>query len=146
MSGSPGARTADTSGNPGARRDGVSGRVLLGTAIVFLLVYFISRGAAEAWRPAMPLRILVALAPTVPLGFLLVMYARAVRSMDELHVRVNLEALAIAFPVMLLLLFVLGNLELVIALNRDDWSYRHVWALGATIYLGALALAWRRYR
>jgi hypothetical protein len=37
------------------------------------------------------------------------MFARAVRSMDELHVRANLEALAIAFPVILLLLFVLGG-------------------------------------
>jgi len=80
------------------------------------------------------------------LAILLVMFARAVRSMDELHVRVNLEALAIAFPVTLLLLFVLGNLELVIALNRDDWSYRHVWAMGAVVYVAALSFAWRRYR
>ena len=80
------------------------------------------------------------------LAILLVMFARAVRSMDELHVRVNLEALAIAFPVTLLLLFVLGNLELVIPLNRDDWSYRHVWAMGSIVYFAALSFAWRRYR
>jgi hypothetical protein len=92
------------------------------------------------------MRVLIALAPAIPLAIVLVMFARAVRSMDELHLRVHLEALAIAFPVILVLLFVLGNLELVISLNRDDWSYRHVWAISATIYFAALAFAWRRYR
>ena len=80
------------------------------------------------------------------LAILLVMFARAVRSMDELHVRVNLEALAIAFRVTLLLLIVLGKPELVIPRNRDDWSDRHVWAMGAVVYVAALSFAWRRYR
>jgi hypothetical protein len=115
-------------------------------AIVFLLVYFASRFLAEGWSAPTSMRVLVAIAPAVPLVVLLVMFARAVRSMDELHVRVNLEALAVAFPLILILLFVLGNLELVIPLNRDDWSYRHVWAIGTMIYFSALALAWRRYK
>jgi hypothetical protein len=134
---------ASTTGGEGK---GTTGRALLSVMIVFLLTYFVSRALAETWTASTPLRVLVALAPAIPLAMLLVMFARAVRSMDELHVRVNLEALAIAFPVTLLLLFVLGNLELVIPLNRDDWSYRHVWAMGSVVYFAALSFAWRRYR
>jgi hypothetical protein len=115
-------------------------------AVVFVLTYFASRFLAQSSGGATSLRVLMALAPAVPLALLLVMFARAVRSMDELHVRVNLEALAIAFPLTLILLFVLGNLELVIPLNRDDWSYRHVWSIGTALYFSALALAWRRYK
>ena len=137
-SGAPAAKSVDSRG--------VSGRALFGMTIVFLVTYFASRALAEAWAAPTSLRILVALAPAAPLALLLVMFARAVRSMDELHIRVNLEALAIAFPLTLLLLFVLGNLELVIPLNRDDWSYRHVWAIGSMFYFGALAWAWRRYK
>lgn len=130
----------------GAGAGAVSGRSLLAVAIVFALTYFASRGLAEGWQAAPALRVAVALAPAIPLVLLLVMFGRAVRSMDELHVRVNLEALAVAFPVILLLIFVLGALELVITLNRDDWSYRHVWQMGAIIYFACLAYAWRRYK
>jgi hypothetical protein len=129
-----------------AAQKGVSGRSLLVGAIVFVAAYIASRMFAESGAAATPVRVLISLAPAIPLAIVLVMFARAVRSMDELHVRVHLEALAVAFPVTLLLLFVLGNLELVISLNRDDWSYRHVWAMGSAIYFSALAFAWRRYR
>jgi len=129
-----------------AEPKGVTGRALLIMAIVFLLTYVGFRGLAETWSAPPAFRVLVALIPAAPLAMLLVMFARAVRSMDELHVRVNLEALAIAFPLTLLLLFILGNLELVIQLNRDDWSYRHVWAFGTTLFFAALAWAWRRYK
>lgn len=125
---------------------GITGKALFTGVIVFVAAYFASRMFAESGAAAPPVRVLIALAPAIPLAVVLVMFARAVRSMDELHVRVHLEALAIAFPVTLLLLFILGNLELVITLNRDDWSYRHVWAMGSTIYFSALAFAWRRYR
>jgi hypothetical protein len=119
---------------------------MFGMVVFFLLTYIASRALAEGWAAPTALRVAVALAPALPLALLLVMFARAVRSMDELHIRVNLEALAVAFPLTLLLLFVLGNLELVVTLNRDDWSYRHVWAIGSILYFSALTFAWRRYR
>jgi hypothetical protein len=66
--------------------------------------------------------------------------------MDELHRRVHLEALAIAFPLTMLLLMVLGLVELVIPLSPDDWSYRHVWQFLPLFYFLGLALTWRRYQ
>jgi hypothetical protein len=45
----------------------------------------------------------------------------------------------------MLLLMALGLLELAVPLSRDDWSYRHVWAMLPILYYGGLALARRRY-
>jgi hypothetical protein len=45
----------------------------------------------------------------------------------------------------LLLIMTLGLLELAITLNRDDWSYRHVWAMLPLFYLVGIVLARRRY-
>ena len=54
-------------------------------------------------------------------------------------------AVAIAYPVVVMLLMTLGLVELVVPLNRDDWSYRHVWQMLGVIYLLGLFLAKRRY-
>lgn len=66
--------------------------------------------------------------------------------MDELHRRVHLEALSIAYPLAILLLVTLGFLQLAIDLPPHDWSYRHVWPLLPCFYFAGLALAWRRYK
>jgi hypothetical protein len=39
----------------------------------------------------------------------------------------------------------LGLMELAITLNRDDWSYRHVWPMLLLLYLGGLIIARKRY-
>ena len=66
--------------------------------------------------------------------------------MDELERRIELEALAFAFPITVVLLMTLGLMELAMPLNRDDWSYRHVWALMPTLYFIGLWRAKRRYQ
>jgi hypothetical protein len=70
----------------------------------------------------------------------------AVRELDELHRRVHLEALAIAYPLAILLLATLGFLQLAIDLSSEDWSYRHVWPFLPCFYFIGLAIAWARYR
>jgi hypothetical protein len=44
-----------------------------------------------------------------------------------------------------MLLMTLGLVELVVPLNRDDWSYRHVWQMQGIIYCLGLYAAKRRY-
>lgn len=90
--------------------------------------------------------VLLALLPIPFFALFLWTCVRAVRESDELERRIQLEALAFAFPITVLLLMVLGLLELATELNPDDWSYRHVWMLTPLLYFGGLALARRRYR
>lgn len=90
-------------------------------------------------------RVAVALLPVLPFALFLLALSRGIRKLDELERRIQLEALALAFPLTMLLLMALGLLELAVPLSRDDWSYRHVWAMLPILYYGGLALARRRY-
>jgi hypothetical protein len=117
------------------------------TLIVFawLASYLAARAGLEM-ADATWSKVLLALLP-IPFFIALIFTAfRAINSGDELFRRVHLEALAFAFPVTLTLLMVLGLFELGTGLNRDDWSYRHVWPLAVFAYYGGWALAMRKYK
>jgi hypothetical protein len=102
---------------------------------------FVLEGAAvPVWA-----RIAAAAAPAPIAGVALLMILRGARELDELEQRIQLEALAIAFVLGLLLIMTLGLLELAITLNRDDWSYRHVWAMLPLFYFVGLVVSRRRY-
>ena len=90
-------------------------------------------------------RVLAALAPTPLAGVALLTIVRGARELDELERRIQLEALAFAFGLAVLLLMTLGLMELAVTLNRDDWSYRHVWAMLPPMYFAGLIFARRRY-
>jgi hypothetical protein len=90
-------------------------------------------------------RVAAALAPTPLAGVALFTIIRGARELDELEKRIQLEALAIAFVLAVLLIMTLGLMELAVTLNRDDWSYRHVWAMLPTMYFAGLVFARRRY-
>ena len=97
------------------------------------------------WEPKW-LRVAVALLPVIPTALFLWLVMGSLGGLDELHRHVHLEALAIAFPLSILLLVTLGFMQLAIDLNPEDWSYRHVWAYLPAFYFLGLAIAWRRYR
>ena len=98
-------------------------------------------------NPAVPTwgRVAAALAPTPLAAIALFTIIRGARELDELEKRIQLEALAFAFVLALLLIMTLGLMELAITLNRNDWSYRHVWAMLPMLYLAGVVLARRRY-
>lgn len=105
-----------------------------------------ARYSVELAPAGSALRVLIALAPIVPTVLVLWLIWKGVRSLDELHRRVQFEALAVAFPLCMVMLWVLGLLEVAIDLDKSNWSYRHVWAMVPMFYLIGLALAWRRYK
>ncbi len=121
-------------------------RWLIGFGVLWVLAYFLARlilkgGAGEPW-----LRVSVALLPIPFFVLFLLVFIRTIRSMDELERRIHLESLAVAFPLVMVLLMVLGLLQRAIELPFEDWSYAHVWAYLPLFYLVGLAIAKRRYR
>ena len=90
-------------------------------------------------------RVATALAPTPLAAAALLTIIRGARELDELERRIQLEALAFAFVLAVLLIMTLGLMELAITLNRDDWSYRHVWAMLPPLYFAGLVVARKRY-
>lgn len=120
--------------------------LLLLVAGLWPLTYLGARFALKAWEMEPWLRVLVALTPVAPTALFLWLLIVKVRNLDELERRVHLEALAIAFPLAILLLWTLGLLQLAIDLSSADWSYRHVWVFLPLFYFIGLAISWRRYR
>ena len=120
--------------------------VTISAALIWALVYLLARWLLDNRQLEGGLRIAVALTPILPFAIFVVLILAGIRQMDELHRRVHLEALAIAYPLAMLLLMLLGLLELVIPLSPEDWSYRHVWQYLPLLYFLGLAFTWKRYQ
>ena len=122
-----------------------SGRTIIGWGVAWFLAFFAARGVLEQSDLSQAIRTLAALVP-VPLfaGFLW-QFIRGLRQADELERRIHLEALAVAFPLAILLLQTLGLLQRAVHLKFEDWSYMHVWVYLPVFYFLGLALARRRY-
>jgi hypothetical protein len=114
-------------------------------AVLFALSYFVARVILEQHDLINTVRVLAALLPVGPFVWMLWEIIKGVRAMDELEQRIQLEALAIAFPLSLILMMTLGLLELALELSPEDFSYRHVWAMLPVLYFTGLAFARRRY-
>jgi len=122
---------------------------LLSRPVLWIGAWFVAWIGARVVleSPSVPTwaRLVAALAPA-PLGAAaLLTIVRGARELDELEQRIQLEALAIAFVLAVLLLMTLGLMELAVTLNPDDWSYRHVWAMLPMLYLAGFVFARRRY-
>ena len=72
-------------------------------------------------------------------------FVQRIREADELERRVQLEALAVAFPLTALLFMTLGLMQIAVPLSPDNWSYRHTWPLIYVFYFVGLMAARRRY-
>jgi hypothetical protein len=126
------------------RRDLLFGWTVI---ILWILIFLGARLVLDKDLELAPwIKVTAALVPIIPTAFFLWFIVSAIRGLDELHRQVHLEALAIAYPLAILLLMTLGLLELAIPLSREDWSYRHVWIYLPFFYGIGLTIAWRRYR
>lgn len=119
--------------------------VTLVVGLAWIIIYFGCRLVLD--RVALPdwARLVVALSPIIPFTLFLAFVIANVRSMDELHRRVHLEALAFAFPAGVLVLMVLGLLQLVIPFDPQRFNFRDAWPVLCILYLVALSWSWRRY-
>lgn len=114
-------------------------------AVTWLGAWALARVVLESSSVPTWGRVAAALLPTPIAGAALLTVIRSARDLDELEQRIQLEALAFAFILAVLLLMTLGLMELAITLNPDDWSYRHVWAMLPALYFSGLFFARRRY-
>ena len=112
----------------------------------FALVYLFARVAVGEFDWGTPVKVILAVLPVPAFVWLVIEIVRGVRQMDELERRIQLEALATAFPLAMTVMMTLGLLELAIPLSKDDWSYRHVWAFFPLFYIGGLILARKRHQ
>ena len=122
----------------------VYGARLLVRGLLWAAVYVAARGLLETAIEPQSLRIAIALLPVPFFVWWLWTWMKGVSQMDELERRIELEALAIAFPLAVIFLMTLGLLD--VAIDPDDWSPRNVWVMMPLLYYIGLWRAKRRYQ
>lgn len=125
------------------------GQTRLGNPLIWVIGWFVlyltARGVLESDSLATWQRVGVALAPIPVAAVALALLVRGARQLDELELRIQLEALATAFLLTILFLMILGLMQRAVVLKFEDWSYAHVWAMLPTLYFLGLTIARRRY-
>ena len=114
--------------------------------LAWILLYFAARLLLEKAQFGTGVRVGIALVPIPFFAAFLWHTVRDVRSADEFERRIHLEALAIAYPLAMLLLMTLALMQRAVELKFEDWSYAHVWIYLPVFYFLGLTLARRRYR
>ena len=123
----------------------IYGTTLLTRGALWMATYALSRWLIDVVDDQ-ALRVAVALLPTPVLAWFLWAWAKGVARMDELERRIELEALAFAFPISIIGFATLGLLDVALPLDREDFSLRNLWLLMPMLYYIGLWRAQRRYR
>jgi hypothetical protein len=113
--------------------------------LIWLVAYFTARGFLERTDLEPWARVMIALAPVPIFAWFLVSFIGTLRSLDELERRIHLEAMAVAFPLGILLLQTLALMQRAVQLKFEDWSYSHVWIYLPIFYFLSLGLVRKRY-
>lgn len=73
-------------------------------------------------------------------------YYRSIQFMDELQIKIQMEAVVIAFALSLLLIMTLGLLDSAIRINSYDWSFRHLLPIFVFFYFVGFFIAQLKYQ
>ncbi len=122
-----------------------SSRLLI-SGLIFALAYTGAVAAQEIFELNRLAGLVVSLLPAAGLLFFILEEVKLIRSLDELQRRIQLEALAIGFPLALLVLMTMGFLQRVDLLPHALSTIRDVWFLLPLGYFFGLLVAHRRYR
>jgi hypothetical protein len=113
--------------------------------LLFLAAYLAARGGIEKAAPGSQAALFFALLPVPFFGLLIAFYVRNIRAMDELERRIQLEALALAFPIAVLTVFTAGLLDLAGFHGSQNWDLPRLWPLVLLPYWFGLWRARKRY-
>lgn len=112
------------------------GLEMLGGFLAYAILLSVSLSFLKS-HPHSSWRIPITLAPVIPIAFIMVTVIRGVRRMDEMHKRIQLEALVFAFCATMFLSISYGFLENV-GFPAINWMWVGVgmiglWGIGRTI-------------
>jgi hypothetical protein len=124
---------------------GTSGGRFLASAVLFVVSYSGARLGLERVEPGSTGALLLAFLPVPFFALVIAYYVRNVRALDELERRIQLEALALAFPVALAIVFTVGLLSLAGFHGEQNWDLPRLWPLVLLPYWFGLWRARRRY-
>ena len=115
-------------------------------AVIWLVTYSISLLTIKKLSPDTTTGVILSLLPVVTFALFIYNFIKGAASMDEVQIRIHMEAAVIAFSLGLLMLMTLGLLDLVVTLNKEDWGYRHLVPFFAIFYFMGLFISKRKYK
>ncbi len=111
----------------------------------WLLAWLVSRVVLQMVELAPSLQVVVSLLPLPLFLHFLWRFMLLMRHSDELQRRIQLEALAIAFPMTTAMLMTVGLLQTAGISPTGGWSLTEMWVYAGLIYLIGRAIAQHRY-
>ena len=114
-------------------------------ATLWLITYTTCLMIIKKFSPETAMGIVLSLLPVITFALFIYSIIKGVGSMDEVAIRVQMEAAVIAFSLGLLMIMTLGLLDLVLTLKKEDWSYRHLVPFFAIFYFIGLFISKRKY-
>lgn len=114
--------------------------------LVWFSAYFGARLLLKMDGYSQPERVAISLIPIPFFLWFVWVFVKRLHDTDELERKIQLESLAIAFPMAILMLMTLGLLQKAIALPQDEWGYTMVWWYLPMFYTLGYAIASYRYR
>lgn len=114
-------------------------------AILWCLSYVGSLFAIKHMSLAIETSIMLTIISVASFALFIYKYFRSIFFMDEVQIKIQMEALVFAFAIGLLVLMTLGLVDLYIVLNPNDWNYRFLVPIFITLYFAGLFIAKRKY-
>ncbi|MGB5108042.1 MAG: hypothetical protein WBP29_08315 [Candidatus Zixiibacteriota bacterium] len=120
--------------------------ILIASGVLFVGTWVVARGLLKQSELSQPVRVILALLPIGPFAWMLWNFIKGITSLDELQRKIQLEALAVAYPVMMVFLMTLGLLDIAIGLSSENFGLKHLWYYMPVFYFLGLFVATRRYQ
>jgi len=114
-------------------------------AILWCLSYIGSLFAIKYMGLALEVSIMLTIISVAAFAVFIYKYFRSIFFMDEVQIKIQMEAFVFAFAIGLLVLMTLGLVDLYIVLNPNDWNYRFLVPIFITLYFAGLFIAKRKY-
>ena len=120
--------------------------ILITSIVLFLGTFAVARGLLKQTDLSQTVRVILALLPIGPFAWMLWKFISGITSLDELQKKIQLEALAIAYPVMMVFLMTLGLLDIAVGLSYENFGLKHLWYYMPIFYFLGVLIATRRYQ
>ncbi|HVG42338.1 MAG TPA: hypothetical protein VM888_12065 [Chitinophagaceae bacterium] len=114
-------------------------------AVLWIVTYSICFLTIKNLSPDIATGVVLSFLPVATFALFIYAIIKGVGSMDEVEIRIQMEATVIAFSLGLLALMTLGLLDLVITLKKEDWGYRHLVPYFTLFYIIGLIISKRKY-
>jgi len=115
-------------------------------ALVFTVSFIISVFVLSEFSLTVPIILLIITINPLLFGIYTFKLIQGISSMDEVQIRIQLEAVSIAFVLSLHLAMILGLLELIEKLKLESFSFLYIFPLFFLFYFIGLFISKQKYR